>query len=210
MSKTRFSNSAQVERRGFERRGATEPCELAHATDAPPRNALSRGPGLVARTICSGKYSVTIGGQVAAVEASIAAGKRDSREALIDELWIPNIDQRVFPEITGGVALEERDEDELGILEAFSVTSIIEGADAAVKAAEVKLFRIHVAMALGGKGFLMLAGVVSEVRSASEAGARQIGRRGPLVSKVVTPRPEARLHRETILTPAGPTLFAEK
>ena len=153
---------------------------------------------LVARTICSGKYIVMVGGPVVAVEASVRAGKAMSREALIDELMIPNIDQRVFPAITGGVSLTERDKDALGILEAFSVTSIIEGADAAVKAARVKLFRIHVAMAIGGKGFLMLTGEVSEVEAAVEAGARQIGKRGLLVSKVVIPRPEERLYRDVI------------
>jgi len=149
---------------------------------------------LVARTICSGKYIVMIGGQAAAVETSVREGKRVCREALIDELVIPNIDSRVFPAISGGVALDEKDKDALGILEAFSVTSIIEGADAA----EVKLFRIHVAMAIGGKGFLMLTGEVSEVNAAIEAGARQIAKRGLLVSKVVIPRPEERLYREVI------------
>jgi len=153
---------------------------------------------LVARTICSGKYIVMIGGQVAAVESSLRAGKDVSREALIDELLLPNVDQRVFPAIAGGVVLRDQDKDALGILEAFSVTSIIEGADAAVKAAEVTLFRIHVAMAIGGKGFLMLTGSVDDVEAAVEAGAREIGRRGLLVSKVVIPRPEERLYREVI------------
>jgi microcompartment protein CcmL/EutN len=153
---------------------------------------------LVARTICSGKYIVMIGGQVAAVESSLRDGKEVSREALIDELFIPNIDTRVFPAITGGVALKDKDRNALGILEAFSVTSIIEGADAAVKAADVTLFRIHVAMAIGGKGFLMLTGEVSDVEAAIEAGARKIAKRGLLVSKVVIPRPDERLFRETI------------
>ena len=153
---------------------------------------------LVARTICSGKYIVMIGGQVQAVESSLRAGKDVSREALIDELLIPNVDQRVFPAITGSVALRDEDKDALGILEAFSVTSIIEGADAAVKAAEITLFRIHVAMAIGGKGFLMLTGGVADVEAAVEAGAHEIGRRGLLVSKVVIPRPEERLYREVI------------
>ena len=118
---------------------------------------------LVARTICSGKYIVMIGGQVPAVTASVEAGKAVSREALIDELMIPNVDPRVFPAISGGVALADEDKDALGILEAFSVTAIVEGADAAVKAAQVTLFRIHVAMAIGGKGFLMLTGNVADV-----------------------------------------------
>ena len=153
---------------------------------------------LVARTICSGKYIVMVGGQVRAVRASLEAGKAESMEALIDELLIPNIDPRVFPAITGGVALRDEDKDALGILEAFSVTSIIEGADTAVKAAEVTLFRIHVAMAIGGKGFLMLTGRIADVEAAIEAGAREIGRRGLLVGRVVIPNPEERLYREVI------------
>ncbi len=151
---------------------------------------------LVARPICSGKFIVMVGGQVEAVESSLEAGRAVSAEALIDALLIPDLDPRVFPAITGGVNLREEDKQALGILEAFSVTSIIEGADAAVKAAEVVLFRIHVAMAIGGKGFLMLTGGVSDVEAAVEAGAQQIAQRGLLVSRVVIPQPEERLYRD--------------
>jgi microcompartment protein CcmL/EutN len=153
---------------------------------------------LVARTICSGKYMMMVGGNVAAVESSIDAGKEVSREALIDELVLPNVDRRVFPAISGAVALQESDKDALGILEAFSVTAIVEGADAAVKAANVKLLRVHVAMAIGGKGYLLLTGSVPDVEAAVEAGAREIAKRGLLVSKVVIRRPEPRLFEDVI------------
>ena len=153
---------------------------------------------LVARTICSGKYMIMVGGETAEVEASVAAGRGASLEALIDELVIPNVDQRLFPAISGAVDVPDERKDALGILEAFSVTSIIEGADAAVKAADVHLFKIHVAMAIGGKGFLLLTGAVSDVEAAIEAGAREIGKRGLLVSRVVIPRPEPELFQDLI------------
>ncbi len=153
---------------------------------------------LVARTICSGKYMVMVGGETAEVESSVAAGKDHAMEALIDELVIPNVDKRLFPAISGAVDIRDEHKDALGILEAFSVTSIIEGADAAVKAAEVQLFKIHVAMAIGGKGFLLLGGAVSDVEAAIEAGAREIGKRGLLVSRVVIPRPEPELFQDLI------------
>jgi len=153
---------------------------------------------LVARTICSGKYIVMVGGETAEVESSVAAGRDASAEALIDQLVIPNVDERLFPAISGAVEVREEHKDALGILEAFSVTSIIQGADAAVKAAEVRLFKIHVAMAIGGKGFLLLGGAVADVEAAIEAGAREIGKRGLLVSRVVIPRPEPELFGELI------------
>jgi microcompartment protein CcmL/EutN len=153
---------------------------------------------LLARTICSGKYLVMIGGDVSAVESSLEAGRAVTREALIDELLIPNVDRRIFPAISGAVSLEESDRQALGVLEAFSVTAIVEGADAALKAAAVKLFRVHVAMAIGGKGFLLLTGSVSDVEAAVAAGAEKIGQRGLLVSKIVIPRPSNELFQETI------------
>ena len=153
---------------------------------------------LLARTICSGKYLVMIGGDVSAVESSLEAGRAVTREALIDELLIPNVDRRIFPAISGAVSLEESDRQALGVLEAFSVTAIVEGADAALKAAAVKLFRVHVAMAIGGKGFLLLTGSVSDVEAAVAAGAEKIGQRGLLVSKIVIPRPSHELFQETI------------
>ena len=52
---------------------------------------------------------------------------------------------------------------------------------AAVKAAEVTLFRIHVAMAIGGKGFLLLTGSVSAVQAAVGAAARVASDNGILV-----------------------------
>lgn len=153
---------------------------------------------ILARTICSGKYIVMVGGDVASVEASVAAGRDNSAESLIDDLVIPNIDKRVFPAISGAVSLTEEEQDALGVVEAFSVTAIIEAADAAVKAADVKLFRIHVAMAIGGKGFLMLTGTVADVEAAVGAASAEVGKRGLLVGRVVIPRPEPQLFREVI------------
>ena len=153
---------------------------------------------ILARTICSGKYIVLVGGDVAAVEASVKAGKASSMEALIDDLVIPNVDKRLFPAISGAVCLAPEDQGALGVVEAFSVTAIIEAADAAVKAANVILFRIHVAMAIGGKGFLMLTGTVADVEAAVAAAVHEVAKRGLLVGKTVIPRPEPQLFHDII------------
>ena len=144
---------------------------------------------LVARTICSGKYIVMVGGQPSAVASSLEAGKELSREALIDELLIPDVDARIFPAISGAVPLTEKDKQALGILEAFSVTAIVEGADAALKASDVTCFRIHVAMAIGGKAYYSIAGEVGAVEEAVNAGVEYIKEKGLLVHRVVIPNP---------------------
>ena len=86
----------------------------------------------------------------------------------------------------------------LGILESFSVASLIEGADAAVKSASVKLLEIRLAMALGGKAFCTLTGDVAAVQSAVDAGAKLISEKGLLVNKVVIAQPRKELLSEII------------
>jgi microcompartment protein CcmL/EutN len=145
---------------------------------------------VLSRSICSGKYMVMIRGEVAAVEASVAAGVQAGNFSVIDSFVIPNIDESVFPAISGSAKVEALEA--LGILESFSVASLIEGADAAAKAANVQLIEVRLAMALGGKAFVTLTGNVAAVQSAVDAGAQAIARKGLLVNKVViaSPRPE--------------------
>ncbi len=151
---------------------------------------------LLARSICSGKYMVMVRGDVAAVEASVEAGSRAGNFSLVDRFVIPNVHESVFPALSGTARVEALEA--LGILESFSVASLIEGADAAAKAAAVRLIEIRLAMALGGKAFVTLTGNVAAVRSAVEAGAQVIGRKGLLVNKVVIPQPRPELLSEMI------------
>jgi len=148
---------------------------------------------LIARTICSGKYLIVIGGSVSDVEAAIQAGLKGAGEAIIDQLVIPNVHPSVFPALGQSVALEADHTGALGVVETFSGVSILAAADAAAKAARVILFRIHVAMALGGKGFLLLTGSVADVRAGVEAAAAEARQRGLLVSEIVIPRPAREL-----------------
>ena len=104
---------------------------------------------MLSRSICSGKYMVMVRGDVAAVEAAVAAGMSAGHFSVIDSFVIPNLHESVFPAISGDAKVEALEA--LGIVESFSVASLIEGADAAVKAANVELIEIRLAMALGGK-----------------------------------------------------------
>lgn len=152
----------------------------------------------LSRTICSGKYMVLIGGDVAAVTSAVNAGAEIAERGLIERLIIPNIHPQVFPAIAGTVQLDVERVGAMGILESFSVASGIEGADAAVKAADVTLFRLHTAMAIGGKAYMLLTGTVAAVRAAVDAGADTIGQQGMLVSRQVIPQPRAELFRDFI------------
>lgn len=148
------------------------------------------------RTICPGKFMVMVAGDVAAVEAAMSAGLDLGSETIVDELIIPNVHSSIFTAISGTRVIEQTDA--LGIIETFSVASIIEAADAAVKAANVELIDVHLAMAIGGKGYLTLTGDVAAVTAAVDAGTARIKGKGVLVEKVVIPQPREEILRDKV------------
>ena len=151
---------------------------------------------LLSRSICSGKYMVMVRGDVSAVQAAVSTGVQAARFSVIDSFVIPNLHETVFPALSGATKVEALEA--LGVVESFSVASLIEGADAAVKAANVELIEIRLAMALGGKAFVTLTGNVSAVEAAVGAAAAVVGQKGMLVNKVVIPSPRPELLNEMI------------
>ncbi|MDD5208852.1 MAG: BMC domain-containing protein [Elusimicrobiales bacterium] len=151
---------------------------------------------LLSRSICPGKYIILLAGDVGDVNAAVEAGTSKAAHALVDSFVIANIHPDVFPAIAGTTVVEGLEA--LGIIEAFSVSALVEAADAAVKAAPVKLLEIRLAMALGGKAFVTLTGSVAAAETAVAAGAAVVAKKGLLVEKVVIPQPRQELLREII------------
>jgi microcompartment protein CcmL/EutN len=151
---------------------------------------------VLSRSICSGKYIVMVRGEVGAIQSSVRAGVEAGGFSVIDTFMIPNLDPTVFPAIAGNNKVDSMGA--LGIIESFSVASLVEAADAAVKAANVRLMEIRLAMALGGKAFVTITGTVADVRSAVEAGSAVVAAKGLLTNKVVIPNPRPELLNEMI------------
>jgi microcompartment protein CcmL/EutN len=153
---------------------------------------------VLGRTICSGKYINLVTGSVAAVEASVDAGLKAAPDGVIDHMLIPNVHPTVFRALGQSVQLTPTELQAVGIIETYSVASVLEAADTAVKAASVTLFRIHTAMALGGKGFMMMSGSVADCRAAVDAAAELVRAKGLLVSAVVISGPRKEIYQEYI------------
>ncbi len=151
---------------------------------------------VVNRTICPGKYMVLVGGDVDAVAASVETGVAVGAHSVVDHFIIPNVHPAVFPAINGAATMPELQA--LGIIEGFSVASVIEAADAAVKSANIEFINIHLAMAIGGKGYVTFTGDVASVQTAVDTGAAVIAKRGLLVEKIVIPSPRPEIIDELI------------
>jgi len=146
---------------------------------------------LFSTPVCPGKYIVLVHGDVSAVESSVEAGTRVGANYVVDDFILPNVHPGVYPAITSTSTIT--DIQALGVLESFSIASMIVCADNALKAADVDPIELRLGTGIGGKSFFTLTGDVAAVNAAVEAGAKNSIDKGILVEKVVIPSPSKKL-----------------
>lgn len=158
------------------------------ATDAlvkkAPVTILSTNP------ICPGKHMVIFAGDVADVEEALAAGIEAAGDMVVNELFLANIHQDVIPAISACSQIEKFGA--IGIVEAFSVASCVNGADIAAKTAPIKLVEIRLANGLGGKGYFTLTGELADVEAAVASAKEFIAKEGLLAGCeiIASPHPD--------------------
>jgi microcompartment protein CcmL/EutN len=144
---------------------------------------------LLGRTICSGKYLIMVRGEVSDIEACLALASEEGDFAIVSNTIITNVDERVFPAISGSVEFNPAEADGAVIIETFTVAAAIKAADHALKAAEVKLVRVQCAMAIGGKGYVVLVGNIDALKSALEPAIEYAGDEGALAGYTLITQP---------------------
>ena len=142
---------------------------------------------LEAKPTCPGKYLVLVCGNVAAVQSAVDTGKNVGDYAVIDDFILPNVHPAVISAISAASPVTAVRA--LGIIETFSVASLVVAADIAAKAGNVELIEVRTGSGIGGKSFVTLTGDVSSVKSSVEAGAVWASEKGMLVEKVVIASP---------------------
>jgi len=157
---------------------------------------------MVARTICSGKYFIVLRGDVADVEAAIEIAREVGGFSVVNLAAIPNIDDQVFPALSGTCAIKQGNYDgNIGavlIIETFSVVSAIKAADHAAKTADIDILRVHVAMAIGGKGVAVITGDVASLEVAAEAAIENIKEDGMLAGYTIISNPHKEVLKDLI------------
>jgi microcompartment protein CcmL/EutN len=155
-----------------------------HASDAMVKAA--HVTMLASHPIDPGRYMSLVTGDVASVEASVAAGVRAAISDVVRSFVLPNLHEQVLPAIEGKVTSPVRDA--LGVIETNCSAALIESADAACKASQIVLIKIRLALHLGGKGYTTFVGSVADVEAALAAGVFAAG--GHLVHDRIIPNPD--------------------
>jgi len=149
-----------------------------------PVTLLECGP------VSPGKYLILFAGGVAEVGESLQAGRAAAGESLLDRLFLPQAHAQLLPAIQAGAKGVAHDaaEDTAGLVELHSVAAALRSADAACKAAEVRLQLLHLARGIGGKAWFILRGELTSVEAAVLAATQAAGE-GLLAGAEIVARP---------------------
>ena len=135
---------------------------------------------LTATPTCPGKYVIIICGAVGAVKSAMESGRQTAGIYLVGHHTINNVHASV-PEAIVGTS-EVGHIASIGVIETMTALT-------AVEAGDVRLMEIRIARGLGGKGFVILTGEVSAVRSAVKAAMNQLEETGDITSSSVIASP---------------------
>jgi microcompartment protein CcmL/EutN len=156
--------------------------------------AAKRADVVVIRSepITPGKYWLALSGGEAEVEEALEAAVRAAGQSKLDSVLLAYVHEDVARAVVAGVAVKPR-LDSVGAIEVGSISAAIRAADAALKAAQVALVDLHLAKGIGGKGYVIVTGDLSDVDAAVDAGVAAAGESW-LVGREVIANPETPVH----------------
>lgn len=131
---------------------------------------LKRAPVRLMRAeaVSPGKFLVLVEGDVAAVDESFRVGIDVAGDRAVDTLFLPQPHGTLWPALAGEANAAEGVES-LGVVETTTVAATVRAADAAAKAARVRVTEMQLARGIGGKAFFTVTGPLGEVEAAVEA-----------------------------------------
>ncbi|MDX1469632.1 MAG: BMC domain-containing protein [Acidimicrobiia bacterium] len=143
-------------------------------------------------TVHPGKYLVMVAGDTASVEIALGVGIELGSGHVTDSVFLPDIHPEVSAAVVAGAEAADLVEEALGIVETATVASVIDAADAGIKASAVTVSAVTLADGLGGKGYVLFSGLVADVEAAVDSATARCTPHGTLIRSDVI----AQLHGE--------------
>ena len=147
---------------------------------------------LMMQTVCPGKYIIMFEGKLSSVTMAIEAGKAEPFDTvLVDEYMLGNPDDSLLAAIYG--TTEKGDIAAVGILEGYSVSSIVGTADEIVKTSPVSLIEIRLARGMTGKSYAIFSGEVAAVEASMEKAKGILVESGMYLHSAVIAKPDPQI-----------------
>lgn len=114
------------------------------------------------KTICPGKFLVIVTGDEGEVDEAITYGESIENNALVDSFRLHAVTPSIVDAFKSKYAPQDKI-DAIGIIETMKVCTGIQVLDQVLKAGDVRLLKIFLAFAIGGKLVFIVTGAVSSI-----------------------------------------------
>lgn len=149
-----------------------------------------------AEPVSPGKFWIAVTGGEAEIFEAMEAGLDTAGDSRIDHTLLPGAHPAVLDAVARAVA-PRTPGDAIGVLETATMAASVRAADAALKCADVTLVDLHLARGIGGKGYLVLTGSLSDVEAALDAAASCAGD-SAVVGRELMANPDAAVATATV------------
>ncbi|MDF2877869.1 MAG: Carbon dioxide concentrating mechanism/carboxysome shell protein [Clostridia bacterium] len=147
---------------------------------------------VISQVVCPGKYIILFSGKLSSVKAALeAAAASPFDTVLIDTYLLGNPDPSLFPAIYG--VTEKGNPEAIGIIEGYSVASIVGAADEIVKTSPTKLIEIRLARGMTGKSYAIFSGELSAVEASLEKAKNTLMENAMYIQSAVIPSPDPQI-----------------
>ncbi len=132
-----------------------------------------------AGTVQCGQYLILFGGQLEPVLRAHNRAIMVSGGSIVDEVILPDAEERIVPAVVRGVLRRPARGDTLGVIQTASPPTLLRAIDPALKGALVELVELRVGDGLGGKAIASLWGEIFDVEAALSIASDALARGRP-------------------------------
>ena len=147
---------------------------------------------LRAQVICPGKYVLLFAGELGAVKAVLDAARERHSDRLVDSFLLGSPHAEVLLALEG-TPVKDIKRGALGSVEVASVAAAVVAADAAVKAAGVRILELRLEREVANKAYVLFTGTVAEVTEAVECAKKGAWDAGMYLDSTVLANPDEKL-----------------
>lgn len=173
--------------------GIVELKNIAYGINASDDILKLSGAKLIsAQSLCPGKYEIIMSGELSQVESAMNHIKNKYSHSLVDYAVFGKIEKEVIQALLG-CQIDVIYSGSIGVIETYSASSAIMAADIAMKSSNVSIIELRIARGMGGKGFVLLNGNISDVQAAINNGSKYAKEQGLLAACSIIGSPHADL-----------------
>lgn len=142
------------------------------------------------KTICPGKFLVIVTGDEGEVNEAIDYGITIADNTLVDSFKVHAVSTPIIAAFKNKYDSKEIS-GAIGIMETTKVCAGIKALDAALKASDIKLIKMHLAFGIGGKLVYIVTGTLSSIEYGLAQGKAHLSKtETATVSLIPSPSPE--------------------